>query len=348
MNLSTRQKQIAAGVGGVAVLAVGAFFLFGGRSEDLPFVGGPSICPLTGTEIGEDDAELVDRPALAVKVENNPVARPLSGLDDAEIVYEEAVEGGLTRFIAFYHCTDSKKVGPVRSTRLIDPAYVTPITKILAAAGGNGIVLEAVDKAGIILIGESEAGKAMRRVERPGITSEHTLYGTTERLRAIGAKKFDEAPPDDLFEFGALDGGGKKVKAFTLTFGGAEEIRYEWSGGKWKRFDGGEPLMMDPGNQIAVDNVIVEMHETNLSKTIFDVAGTPSVEIADLTGSGRAVLFRDGRAIEGRWTREKEDEPMRFETKGGEPMVLKAGTTWIELLPNEKGEVNGTFEIEKA
>jgi hypothetical protein len=104
---------------------------------------------------------------------------------------------------------------------------------------------------------------------------------------------------------------------------------------------------VESGQQIAVDNVLIEEHEVNYSKTIVDVAGNPSIEIADPTGSGRAVLFRDGRVVKGRWVRPSLDSPVRFETRSGETMRFKPGTTWVELLPSDKGEVKGSFSYEK-
>lgn len=98
---------------------------------------GSNVRCLSGRDGGDPK-----RAAVAVKVENDPSAYPLSGLDDAEVVYEEVVEGGVTRFMAIYHCTGSGKVGPVRSSRIVDAAIMRPITHILAASGGNAQVIK--------------------------------------------------------------------------------------------------------------------------------------------------------------------------------------------------------------
>lgn len=184
----------------------------------------------------------------------------------------------------------------------------------------------------------------MRRISRPGVSSVHTLYGDTEKIRKIGMKKY-EAPPANLFTYGDLQANAKKVKSVNIQFSGATTISYKWTKGKWARFDDGDKLMDDSGKQIMVDNVLIEEHKVNESKTIRDVAGNPSIEIADTTGRGRAVLLRDGRAIVGKWLRKSEKEPVRFETRSGEEMVLKEGTTWIELVPSNKGEIKGSFRL---
>lgn len=299
-------------------------------------------CSLTGEN--PKRPALVDRPAVAVKVENHPVAYPLSGLEDAEIVFEELVEGGITRFMAIYHCTDSAKVGPVRSSRIIDPGIMIPITRILGAAGGNDIVLKALKKANVVILDEDTSGKAMRRIARPGVTFEHTLYAHTSALRKLGSKRYDE-PPRTSFEFGRIEGRAKKAREVTVNFGGDATVSYEWKKGKWRRFDDGSPLMTEAGKQIAVDNVVIEQHTVRNSRTIVDVAGNPSIEIADDTGRGTAVLLRDGKSIRGRWVRKKKQGPVRFVTKQGDPMVFAPGTIWIELVPDRKGDIKGSFSI---
>lgn len=297
------------------------------------------MCPLSGLDVppGVD----LGRPAVAVKVENNVDAYPLAGLEKAEIVYEEQVEGGQTRFMAIYHCTDAAKVGSVRSSREVDPAIMTPTTRILAAAGGNEIVRSFLTERGIVLIDEDVAGTAMQRVPRSGVSFEHTLYANTKALRKIGKKEYKKPPPTGMYLFGELMAGSKKARKIVVSFGSATTITYKWSGGQWMRSERGVPFVSEAGEPIGVDNLIIEEHIVNNSRRIVDVVGNPSIEIADPVGSGRALLFRDGRVIVGRWVREKLHKRVVYETRTGEEMVLAPGTTWVELLPNQKGEIKG-------
>ncbi len=344
---STAKRGIAIG-GGVVVLATAAFFLLGNR-EGSPLdvvadlVSDPAVCPLTGREPKKE--AVVKRPAVAVKIENASIAYPLSGLEDAEIVYEELVEGGLTRFLAIYHCTDATKAGPVRSSREVDPAIMTPITRILAAAGGNDAVREVLSNNDIVLVDESSAGDAMQRIPRVGISSEHTLYADTVSLRKLGKKQYSKAPPEDIFRFGDLEGKAKRARTISVEFGTAS-ASYQWDGEQWLRFDEGQPLMSEAGQQIGVDNVIIEEHKINFSG-LTDVTGASSTVIEDVTGSGRAVLFRDGKAVKGRWERDTVEGPVRFVTKAGDEMALAQGSTWIELVPSAKGEAKGSFSYAK-
>ncbi len=343
--MSAKRRVVAIVVGAVIVAGV-AYFLVRGKA-DIPLLGGPTVCPLTGQKPSSD--KLLDHPAVAVKIENSPAAYPLAGLDKADVVFEEVVEGGVTRFMAVYQCGDSSTAGPVRSARVVDPGILTPITKILAFSGANKPVLDALSKAGIVQVTETSSQGALSRIARSGYSSEHTLYADTSAVRKVGEKNYSDAPPDDTFKFGDLGSekqASKPAASVTLDFSAASTITYDYKGGEYLRSQTGQPFTLEDGKQVAVDNVLVESHTVDNSKTIVDVAGNPSTEIADVTGSGKAVLFRDGRAITGTWSRGSVDDTVKFSTSSGDDMVLAPGTTWVELVPNDKGDVKGSFSYE--
>lgn len=345
--MSRRTKLILASAGSVVAIGVVVLLLFGEQFGGIPIIGeiaGPTTCPLNGAE--PDDDGRIDRPAVAIKVENAQVAYPLSGLDKAELVYEEVVEGGVTRFMAIYHCNDATKIGPVRSARVVDPGIMIPITRILSYSGENQPVLEELQDSDIVRITEENAKNSMRRIPRSGLTAEHTLYANSEQLRKLGAEKYDDPPPEEVFEFGDLTGDTKRAQTIEIEFSELAKVRYEYSGGAYKRFQPPEqPFEMDGGDQLSVENVVIEEHVVNLSRKIRDVEGNPSTEIADETGKGKAILFRDGRAIEGSWIRSSDEDLVRFEAENGEQMVFAEGNVWIHLVPNEKGEVTSTYSF---
>lgn len=348
--MSSKAKRGVGLGGGLVVLSAAIFFLLGNRPGDIPVLGAvldpaPATCPLSGIEPRQEN--VLARPAVAVKIENSPAAYPLAGLERAEVVYEELVEGGATRFMAIFHCTNATKAGPVRSARMVDPAIMLPFTRILGYSGENDHVRRALDEAKIVALDEDSGGAGLVRVDRPGISFEHTLYADTTLLRRLGRKSFGDPPPDDAFEFGDLEqGAGRKASEALINFSAAGTLRYVWSDSGWLRFEGDQPFIDESGEQISVTNVLIEEHDVNLS-SITDVAGNPSIEIGDVTGQGRAVLFRDGRAIKGRWIRESTDEPTRFVTKDGGSMKFAPGSIWIHLVPSSRGEVKGSFSFVK-
>lgn len=346
----TTRGKVVAGIGVVLLLAVGAGLLMGNKG-DIPIVGEildpePATCPLSGLEPRRE--AILQRSAVAIKVENASVAYPLAGLEDAEVVFEELVEGGVTRFLALYHCSDSDKVGPVRSARIVDPAIMTPATRILAFSGANSHVLEALDAAEIVQLDEDNSGGALSRVPRAGISFEHTLYGDISELRKVARETYDDSPPGDAYSFGDLEPeGSRPAAAVVIDFSGVTNVRYEWDGSRWLRYQAGQPFMAESGEQIAVDNILIEQHEVNLSSSISDVAGNPSVEIGDVTGEGKAILLRDGRRINGRWVRDTIEGAVEFRTKSGEELLFAPGSIWVHLVPSKSGDLKGSFSFER-
>ena len=131
----------------------------GKRAQTKP----PPTCPLTGKPA--PGGKVPQWPVLAVKVENTPDAYPLAGLQSADVVYEELVEGGITRFMALYQCKDAKEVGPVRSARTTDPKVLVQYDPhaVIAYSGGQLAVVNDVKRAGLVSFDESTGGNAFWR-----------------------------------------------------------------------------------------------------------------------------------------------------------------------------------------
>lgn len=300
----------------------------------------PPTCPLTGEE--PDKGVDLARHAVAVKIENSPAARPQHGLGAADIVYEEVVEGGITRFMAIYHCSITRQAGPVRSARFDDPKIALPATRIIAYSGANSIVEGELNKRNIIALEEDDSD-AFYRVP-PGVLQTHNLFIDVGRLRrAIEARV---RPPRQLFRYGPLQDGSKKARHVKINFTASNTIEYRWRNDGWERYEAGAPFMLASGDQVSVPNLLIQVVEVKPSSTIVDSAGNPSPDIK-LTGRGRALLFRDGRVIRGTWRIKKEGRAPVFNAKNGEEFIFAPGQTWVELVPSSKGAVKGSFSVFK-
>jgi hypothetical protein len=297
-------------------------------------------CPLTGKQPKSE--RTLARPAVAVKIENSREARPQSGLEDADLVYEEIVEGGITRFMAIYHCGDSDRAGPVRSARFDDPKVAKPYTRVLGFSGANRIVERELTRQNMVALDELSASDAFFRVP-PGNLDIHSLFVDVSKLRAEAPGRRLN-PPEPRFEFGPLPGSARRARVAVVHFSASNEIRYRYRGGEWKRWEAGVPFRTRSGGQVGVPNLLIQQVEVNNSKTIVDPAGNPSPDIA-LVGRGKAWLLRDGRVIKGRWRIAKEGGPTVLRTTGGEPFRFATGPVWVALVPTSKGEVKGSVRI---
>lgn len=301
-------------------------------------------CPLTG--LGPEKVADLERPAVGLKIENSPQARPQAGLESADIVFEEIVEGGITRFLAIYHCGTATKAGPVRSARYDDARIGGPFTKLLAFSGANAIVLAHLREEGMVLVEELTDPPGLYR-DPPGSTDVHSLYGDIKKLRRDAIRADLGPPPERTFMFSEeVNAASKKARAIAINFMATNTVEYRWEDDAWARYEAGLPFMTEAGTQISVPNVLIQEVTVNNSSTIVDVAGNPSPDI-NLLGRGRALLFRDGRVVKGRWIVQEEGAVPVYQTKAGEPLEFAPGPIWIELVPSPDGTVKGSFSFSK-
>jgi hypothetical protein len=314
----------------------------GGEDDEPPSAadGGATaaIVPLLGVE-----GEIPQRAALAVKIENTSAGRPQTGLAQADIVFEEVVEGGLTRLLAVYHSQDPETVGPVRSARSTDLSILPELgCPLFAWSGANPTFAAAVEAADLIDVGFGAAPDAYRRADdRP---APYNLYASPEELRAAGGEPGE--PPEPLFFYRAegapLTGpGAEPVVAFdTVGAGGlSTDVRWDWDDGSgtWRRSQDGTAHLDADDEQVAVPNVVVRLTPYRDSG-IRDSVGSVVPE-AVMVGEGDAWLLTDGQALPGRWHKSTETAPTTFTDRNGQPFVLAPGPTWVEVLPPGAGDL---------
>ena len=220
-NLSTLQKSLA-----VSILSIILFISSAGASYSVFFktiqgtpiadnspLPGPSTalvedeqeprteeCPLNGTMRTQKARENWEkRFPLAVMIENSTEARPQSGLSSADIIYEAVAEGGITRFMVIYLCNLSDvQIGPVRSARTYFLDWLSEYDGLYAHVGGANtpgpanalgqIIKYKIKDLNQFSIGFPTFWRDYQRLGRP-VATEHTMYSTTQKLWAIGAKK---------------------------------------------------------------------------------------------------------------------------------------------------------------
>jgi len=263
----------------------------------------PPVFPLTG--LRADDAARAGRPALSIKIENDKTVRPQTGLDAADVVYEEVVEGGDTRFLAVFQSTDAATVGPVRSVRPSDPQIVAPIGGLFAYSGGTAKFVNLIHQAPVADVGQSAAEGAYRRAGNRG--APYNLFSSTPALYAKAPASAKAPPP--LFNYlpaGApfAGAGAAPITHLGVTPGRNERVDYDWdaTGGVWKRSDGGVPHTVVGGGQLAPTNVIIQFTPYVISPGDFDQAHSP-VSVAQLVGSGEAWIMVSGVLVKGHWSK---------------------------------------------
>jgi hypothetical protein len=276
--------------------------------------------PLTGLA-GFNDP---DRPALVVKIDNVDAARPPEGINLADVVFEELVEGGLTRLAAVFHSRDVESVGPVRSVRSTDVGLLPQLNKpLFASSGGNPGVRAELRDSTLVEVGHTEFPDLYRR--DGGRRAPHNLFTSTTALRQAAAGQ--GGPPPSLFSYrgaGAAPASAVPASGVAISFPNAK-IDYSWSGSGWTRVQNGRAHVDAGGRQVAPTNVVVQF--VNYGTSAAD-ANSPE---AITTGSGDAWVFTEGTMVRGQWSRKNATSVTVFSDQDGNPIQLLPGSTWVEL-----------------
>lgn len=322
-------------------------------SADFPFISN-NRNPLTG-ELVENPENLQRRPILC-KISNSPPewVRPQSGLNSADIVFEHYTEGVITRFTALFYGKTPETVGPIRSARLIDLELPLMYDGALCFSGGSSGVGQFRGVYNKVF--DTQFAPRILRTDYPGYYRtgenkpfEHTFYNRLtqawEKLTELGQNQapqlvsqvtYSEQPPLDR---------SAAASTISISYGDGKGDFVEWTYdaelGKYRRAVAGAPIIdaLD-GEQVTASNVVVLRAPHVIDRNICETQGETrclafSTEI-QIWGGGFVSVFRDGRQINGSWSREDRDANGMMFTyfdEGGEPIPLQIGNTWVQIVP---------------
>lgn len=292
--------------------------------------------PLTGLPVV--DPAIAVRPAVVVKVSNDPGARPQSGLDSADIVFE-AWGAGPTRFATVFQSKDAPNVGPIRSARTQDVDLVGSFNGALfACSGGNNGAIAAIRSSDLLLLteGKGPGWRLDKKRRRP-----HATFNDTASLRLNA----DPARPGPAQQFHYRPAGvaasGVSSDGFKLHI---ESVHAEWhfdaTSNNYARSQEGHPHLMADGTRVQFDNVVVLWIDYQHSPA------DPRSPDGGTIGDGDAVVFTNGKVTTATWSRDDRLKPIALTDSAGSPILLTSGTTWFELANTGQGGFPGTDELE--
>ncbi len=290
--------------------------------------------PLNGLFVADEDS--INRRVMAVKVDNHWNARPQSGLEDADAVYEMLVEAGLTRFIALFLQSDTDYLGPNRSGRPTDPTLLAPLGATFTISGAQAWVQSLIRSLDVHLIGE-EPPAAFRVSHR---SAPHNLYVDTTLLREIADRRgYEDDPPPRFFDFGPLRG---TEPALAITFDWSddmEDVTWHFDGSGYLRFAGTKPhtVFPDKGDTTTEETItaqtIVVLFADRYSKCPPADQGS-CVPAMDTVGSGNAFVFSNGAVAKGTWSRSSTSKVFDLTDASGAALQVPPGKLWVAIFPN--------------
>lgn len=291
--------------------------------------------PLTG--LPRDPARPT-RAALVVKIDNAPKALPQAGINDADVVVEEGVEGGVTRFATLFHSKDAASVGPVRSARSTDLLFALQLGRpLFSYSGANDVFADLIRKAPLVDVGVGRFPALYKR--QPGRPSPYNLFSETGSMYASAPD--EKTPPPPLFSYRAAGEappeagsepaprGVQAVWKLNIT----TTVVYAWDEASktFKRTNNGQPHLDTAGTQVAPENVVFQVCGYR-NTGLVDTSGA-AVPEAELIGEGEVWVLTAGRLVKGRWSRPTEAQTTAYTLPSGEPIKLTPGRTWLELVP---------------
>lgn len=290
---------------------------------------------LTGLAVA--DPASLRRPVLAVKIDNIDTARPQAGLVQADLVYEELVEGGLTRLLAVFHSTDPEVVGPVRSARSTDVPLLMPFTMPLFAwSGANAAFAQLLDETAVIDVGVENRPEAY--VRRDDRSPPSNLYSQPETLRSYTPGT--ALTPSQRFDFldptRAVAPDARPVSGVDVDWG-TTQVAFRWNeeSDGWVRTQNGTVHVDEAGVAVAPENVIVQFVPYTDTDAV-DSNGAPVPEAQIAAGHGTAWIFSGGSVVEGGWFKANITIPTVFLDLDGARVPLARGHTWILLVPEDR------------
>ncbi|MDE0572338.1 DUF3048 domain-containing protein [Demequina sp. B12] len=300
------------------------------------------IWPLTGVDATEANEDLLARPALSIKIENSAAARPQQNLVNADVVFEEYVESGISRLVAVYHSDVPETLGPIRSMRPMDKNIMGSFEGPLIFSGAQGRFINQTASTGQEMIAQDTGGYGFYRTSNRA--APHNLYGTPEDFFA----QTDATTPPQQFEYAYpaeesnVVTGGTTASAIDIHMSQYSNPSWDFDGEVWQRSEGGSPHVQDDGTQLYADNVIVlrvDVEYTGRSGG----SSVPETMLAGRDGTGFAVVGDAYQEIT--WSKAGQFDPYVLKNTDGEVVQLIPGKTWVELVPQSGVSDNPTVNI---
>ncbi|MFV1991243.1 MAG: DUF3048 domain-containing protein [Acidimicrobiales bacterium] len=290
------------------------------------------LWPLTGVE--QPEGAQIERAALAIKIDNVEAARQQAGINEADIIYEERVEGGLSRLLAIYQSQDASLVGPIRSARSTDvPILLSLQDPLFAWSGANAAFAKLIQGADVKDVGYSAAPlgtyEVMADREAPS-----NLFSSTELL--WGATTDPDGPPRSIFRYlgggDALPEEARDVSMVSVSFGATDvEFRWDESLGGWVRSQNGTPFVDADGDVVAPENLVVQFVEYRSTDQV-DSNGVAVPEAVLEARFAPVWYLVNGKLVTGSWQKFSAQTPFQYTFNNGRYAQLSPGQTWVVLV----------------
>jgi len=300
-------------------------------------------CPLT--DLPAPNGKAPQREPLAVKIGNEPAARPQSGLNEADIVYDTPAEGGVQRYVAVFQCDTPALVGPIRSVRWVD-WHILQVFSHVELAYVGGIQPNQDTVASLKFIDNANAFVHFGAYEQnPDRTMPDATYASPATLWKLFGH---HAAPQPIFDYttAPLPAGAKPTSSFAINFSQGTNVVWQWdaSTGQWVHTYSGVTDVDALTNQpVTTTNVVVQIVRYTIGPDSEDPEPNSGDVESQTVGTGRGWVLRDGEEIPVIWHRASPSSITTYTSATGQPVDLQPGRTWVELVLNTTAAIPGAI-----
>ncbi|MDR0468570.1 MAG: DUF3048 domain-containing protein [Peptococcaceae bacterium] len=314
------------GCGKLAELEAGPIepvFEKGHRAKIIPEVEEPEI----------EEPEIVPElpTGILVVVDNYEAARPQSGIDKADVVYEVMVEGGITRYLALFYTEAAPAIGPVRSARYYFVQLAKGMDLPIAHVGGSDDSLTMIGSLRVKDINEMTNAQSYFWQDwsrsRP-----HNTYTSTENLvKAVTNKQYAYKIPDLPPVAEEFTGSPLTDRQVNVTYVPSYTVQWIWDetlgeGGQYRRHINYRAQSTADGSPMAADTIFI------IAAASRDQDTEPVATTVDIVGGGGALCIVENKVIRGTWRKESAERPLMFIDAANAPMTRKQGKIWVQVV----------------
>jgi len=313
----------------VIIIGISSFYAFKPTvifiAQKVKIIAPTQINSITG-------APGVDGPVLVVKIDDTPPAHPQIGLEDADVVYIEQVEGGLTRLAAVFSSKIPSRIGPVRSARISDIELFAQYGHIAFAYSGSQKKLRPILSAASLQDLGAQSQSSTIYTTDPLRTPPTAMVLRADLLmQKIVEKGYDIAKSKNMgWSFGEAPDSGTAISSVVMHWPANSYIA-TWSEleNRWLLSNRNGPDMSDSGKNLGPTTLVIQNVSITASEFHDKVGGvTP---FSATVGSGTGYILRDGKSFQAIWSRPTAESGTQWSTPDGEGINFAPGQIWIAL-----------------
>jgi hypothetical protein len=274
----------------------------------------------------------VDGPILVVKIDDTSMARPQIGLEDADLVYMEQVEGGLTRLAAIFSSVIPQNIGPVRSARISDIDILSQYGKVVFAYSG-------AQRAMLAVIAKSNLWDYGAQHSSPTIYTRDSTRLAPYNMVLRGDLLLEKAKSDEReiavsksvgWSFGDAPAGGIAIDSVVVHWP-ASKYEATWSKAekRWLLSNGGVANLAASGKQLGATTFVIQ--NVQMTVSIYRAADGSYTPLSETIGTGTGYILRDGRSFKANWSRPAAESGTTWTLADGSEIKFAAGSVWVAL-----------------